>query len=62
MGDPGGPDTKMGPLISREHKEKVKGYIDLARQEGANILCGEGVDELALPEKNKNVSGVFLYM
>ena len=56
MGDPSDPDTKMGPLISREHREKVKGYIDLARQEGANILCGEGVDELALPEKNKNVS------
>ena len=35
---------------------QVKGYIDLARQEGCSILCGNGTEELQLPERNKNVS------
>jgi acyl-CoA reductase-like NAD-dependent aldehyde dehydrogenase len=54
VGDPSDPETKMGPLISKEHRDKVKGYIAIARQEGANILCGDGVDELVLPESNRN--------
>ena len=37
---------------------QVKGYIELARQEGCTILCGDGVEELQLPENLKNVSKV----
>ena len=46
----------LGALISKEHMVKVKGYIDLARSEGCSILCGDGVEELSLPDHNKNVS------
>ena len=46
----------LGALISKEHMAKVKGYIDLARSEGCSILCGDGVEELSLPDHNKNVS------
>lgn len=57
MGDPSDPTVKMGPLISKEHLAKVKGYLEVAQQEGAAILCGDGVDTLELPEKNKKVWG-----
>ena len=34
------PQTQMGPLVSREQQERVLGYIDSARQEGATVLTG----------------------
>ena len=55
VGDPNDPDNMLGALVSKEHMAKVKGYIDLARNEGCSIPCGDGVDELSLPEQNKNV-------
>ena len=56
VGDPTDPDNMLGALVSKEHMEKVKGYIELARKEGCTIHCGGGVDGLQLPEENKNVS------
>lgn len=45
IGDPwSGAD--MGPLISHGHREKVLGYYDLAREEGAVVVTGGGVPEL----------------
>jgi aminomuconate-semialdehyde/2-hydroxymuconate-6-semialdehyde dehydrogenase len=32
--------TNMGPLISKEHREKVLSYYSLARQEGATVVTG----------------------
>lgn len=32
--------TEMGPLISREHMEKVLSYIEIGRQEGAIVAAG----------------------
>tara|TARA_R110000824_G_scaffold118960_10_gene271758 strand:- start:15263 stop:16762 length:1500 start_codon:yes stop_codon:yes gene_type:complete len=32
------PDSDYGPLVSRAHMEKVRGYIDLAIQEGAKLV------------------------
>lgn len=32
----------MGPLISRAHREKVLGYYELARRNGATVICGGG--------------------
>jgi malonate-semialdehyde dehydrogenase (acetylating) / methylmalonate-semialdehyde dehydrogenase len=32
------PDAEMGPLVTREHMEKVRGYIDLGVKEGANLV------------------------
>ncbi len=49
LGDPLSPSTFLGPLISKEHRERVEGYIRLAESEGATFLCrGErGQAELA---------------
>ncbi|MGL5434266.1 MAG: aldehyde dehydrogenase family protein [Lachnospiraceae bacterium] len=33
-------DTQMGALISESQLQKVLSYIDIAREEGANIACG----------------------
>jgi aldehyde dehydrogenase (NAD+) len=35
----------MGPLVSAEHYERVTGYIDLGRREGARVLAGGGRPE-----------------
>ncbi|CAB4382452.1 unnamed protein product [Rhizophagus irregularis] len=40
VGDPRDPKTKVGALISKQHMEKVLGYIELAKQEGGVIECG----------------------
>ena len=46
----------MGALVSKEHLAKVTGYIDLAKQEGGTIVCGQDVDPpVELPAKNKAV-------
>jgi betaine-aldehyde dehydrogenase len=42
IGDPMDPETHVGALISREHMEKVLGYIELGKREGAKLLCGGG--------------------
>jgi betaine-aldehyde dehydrogenase len=33
-------DTEMGPLITRAHLERVLGYIEAGKAEGADVLCG----------------------
>lgn len=40
MGDPMDEATQMGPLISAEQMEKVLGYIEGAKAEGARLLTG----------------------
>lgn len=40
VGDPMIPDSKMGAVVSKSHKEKVLSYIQLAQQEGGTILAG----------------------
>ena len=32
------PDADMGPLVTRQHYEKVKNYIDVGVEEGANLV------------------------
>ena len=32
------PDADMGPLVTRQHYEKVRGYIDLGVEEGAELV------------------------
>lgn len=46
LGPPDGPGVDMGPLISREHREKVLGYYRKAVEEGARVVTGGGVPEL----------------
>ena len=40
VGDGLDPKTEMGPLITPAHMEKVLGYIDAGRGEGAETICG----------------------
>jgi len=40
VGDPADPDTFMGPLASREHRDRVEGYIKTGVAEGATLLLG----------------------
>jgi len=47
---PGHPEdkaTSFGPLISREHRDKVLRYYELARTSGATIVTGGGVPQLS---------------
>jgi acyl-CoA reductase-like NAD-dependent aldehyde dehydrogenase len=39
-GDPLDPNTKMGPLISKEHRDKVVGYLKAGESEGAKRVAG----------------------
>ena len=43
MGWPADARTNMGPLISRQHREKVLSYYALAREEGATVVTGGGI-------------------
>ncbi|HEU4810377.1 MAG TPA: aldehyde dehydrogenase family protein, partial [Sphingomicrobium sp.] len=40
VGDPLDPQTEVGPLIHPRHLDKVMGYMDVARGEGARIRSG----------------------
>lgn len=40
VGHPSEKDTNIGALVSKPHLEKVKSYIEIAKEEGATILCG----------------------
>lgn len=40
IGDPMDQQTQVGALISKEHYEKVMGYIDLGKQQGARLVYG----------------------
>jgi malonate-semialdehyde dehydrogenase (acetylating)/methylmalonate-semialdehyde dehydrogenase len=42
----GGAEVDMGPLVTREHLERVTGYLDVGRQEGAALaLDGRAVEK-----------------
>jgi acyl-CoA reductase-like NAD-dependent aldehyde dehydrogenase len=34
------PDSQLGPLVSAEQRDRVMGYIDSGKQEGAELLAG----------------------
>lgn len=57
IGDPLDPATEQGALISRAHLDKVRSYLELARDEGGTILCG-GLPPGDLPERCRG--GFFL--
>ena len=40
VGHPSEKDTNIGALVSKPHLEKVKSYIEIAKEEGATVLCG----------------------
>jgi acyl-CoA reductase-like NAD-dependent aldehyde dehydrogenase len=40
LGDPREPDTDIGPLITREHLERVEGFVERAEADGAHLVIG----------------------
>jgi acyl-CoA reductase-like NAD-dependent aldehyde dehydrogenase len=40
VGDPLDPETQMGSLVSRAHREKVHGLVETGRGEGAEVVTG----------------------
>jgi len=42
VGDPFDASTEQGPQVDQAQFEKVLGYIDSGKREGATLLCGGG--------------------
>ena len=40
VGDPLDPETQMGSLISQAHREKVHGFVETGREDGAQVVTG----------------------
>ena len=40
LGDPLEEDTQMGPVVSQEQLDRVTGYIDIGKSEGAEVAVG----------------------
>src|ERR687887_730073 len=40
VGDPLDPETQVGSLISPEHRDKVHGFVERGRDEGAEVVTG----------------------
>jgi acyl-CoA reductase-like NAD-dependent aldehyde dehydrogenase len=40
VGDPLDPETQMGSLISTTHRQKVHGFVEQGREEGAEVVLG----------------------
>ena len=45
QGDPRDETTDIGPQIHEKHFERIKGFVDRAKAEGANIVIGGGPNE-----------------
>jgi aminomuconate-semialdehyde/2-hydroxymuconate-6-semialdehyde dehydrogenase len=45
-GRPEAPETKIGPLVSLEHRDKVLSYYEKARADGATVVTGGGVPDM----------------
>ncbi|MEB2484141.1 5-carboxymethyl-2-hydroxymuconate semialdehyde dehydrogenase [Burkholderia multivorans] len=54
VGDPSDQATQVGAMITRQHWEKVTGYIRLGEQEGARIVAGGADQPAGLPERLRN--------
>jgi len=40
VGDPYEPDTVLGPVITAAHRDRVEGYVETGRNEGAEVVAG----------------------
>ncbi len=45
IGDPLDPATELGPLTSARHRDRVLSYVQLAKDEGGEVLSGGGVPD-----------------
>ena len=53
VGDPADEQTELGALISAAHRDKVMSYIELAEEEGGEVLCGGGAP-VGIPQAFEN--------
>jgi aminomuconate-semialdehyde/2-hydroxymuconate-6-semialdehyde dehydrogenase len=54
IGDPKDAETNIGAIVSQQHFEKILSYIELAKTEGGNVLCGGN------PVKVEGLNGWFI--
>ena len=54
VGDPSDPATQLGAMITRQHWEKVTGYIRIGEQEGARLVAGGADKPAGLPDALRN--------
>jgi acyl-CoA reductase-like NAD-dependent aldehyde dehydrogenase len=47
VGDPLDPETQVGSLISTEHRDRVHGYVESGREEGAEVVVGGNMEAAA---------------
>jgi acyl-CoA reductase-like NAD-dependent aldehyde dehydrogenase len=40
VGDPADPNTAIGPLVAQRQQERVRGYIEAGKREGARLVVG----------------------
>jgi acyl-CoA reductase-like NAD-dependent aldehyde dehydrogenase len=40
VGDPADPNTQVGPLVAQRQQERVRGYIESGRSDGARLVTG----------------------
>lgn len=45
VGDPFDDNSKMGPVVSKEHKDKIERYIELAKHDGNEVISSGEMDE-----------------
>ncbi|OXB84263.1 UNVERIFIED_CONTAM: hypothetical protein H355_007146 [Colinus virginianus] len=57
VGDPLQEDTRMGALINRPHLERVQRFIQQAKEQGAQVLCG---GDLYVPDDPKLKNGFYM--
>ncbi|WP_458415307.1 5-carboxymethyl-2-hydroxymuconate semialdehyde dehydrogenase [Schinkia sp. CFF1] len=46
IGDPMDPSTQLGPLVEKGHYNKVKSYIEIAKEEGCEVVQGTIPEEV----------------
>lgn len=46
VGDPMDPATMIGPMVSERQRDRVAGYIDIGRDEGARVVVGGRTPDL----------------
>jgi len=42
LGDPLDPQTNIGPVVSQRQRDRIVGYLDSGKQQGARAVCGGG--------------------
>ncbi|MCI0547734.1 MAG: aldehyde dehydrogenase, partial [Candidatus Rokubacteria bacterium] len=42
VGDPADPETNVGPLVAKRQRDRVLGYLESGKREGAKAVCGGG--------------------